>query len=180
MGFGFSLLMLFIIFPSTIILSIIWLSTRKKIFGKILGYLWIFIFCFIALIYIVGGLTADKILSKKDFYGHYIVDREYFKGKQANWQYDNFRFEIKKNDSIYFYTTDKEKTIKTYKGTISTTNPNNYKSARLKINMIQPTIHIMKSDPTIYRSSWNFQLVFFSDKFNNMYFKKGNWKPMND
>jgi hypothetical protein len=180
MGFGFTLLLFFIIFPLTIIFLIIWAITRKKIYGKILGYLWLGLIGFIVLIYTIGSLTADKILSKKNYYGEYIIDRNYFKGKQANWQYDNFRFEIKENDSLYFYVTDKERILKTYKGTIKTTDPSIYKSVRLSINMEQPTIHIMKTNPTIYRSAWSFYLVFHSDKFNNMYFRKGSWKPIND
>jgi len=178
MGFGFSLFFVFILLPLTGILLIIWAITRQKTYGKVLGYLWLGLIGFILLIYTLGALTADKILEKKDFYGQYVVDRSYFKGKQANWQYNNFRFEIKQNDKIYFYVTDKEKILKTYIGTISTLKP--YSSERLVINMEQPTIHIMKSNPTIYRSAWSFYLVFHSNKFNNMYFRKGTWKAIND
>jgi hypothetical protein len=39
--------------------------------------------------------------------------------------------------------------------------------------MEQPTHHIMTSNPTTYRSAWSFYLVFYSPKFNNVYFKKG-------
>ena len=177
MGFGFTLLLVFIIFPLTILLLLVWVISQKKVYGKILSYLWLGLIGFIALIYTIGSLTADKILSKEDYYGHYIIDTSYFKGKQANWQYDNFRFEIKENDSLYFYVTDKERILKTYKGTIKTTDPSIYKSVRLSINMEQPAIHVLTSDPTVYRSAWSFFLVFHSDKFNNMYFRKGTWKP---
>ena len=79
-------------------------------------------------------------------------------------------------ENIYFYVTDKEKILKTYKGKISTLKT--YKSAILVIDMEKPTIHIMQSNPTIYRSAWSFYLVFHSNKFNNMYFRKGVWKPI--
>ena len=121
-------------------------------------------------------VTAKTILDKKDYYGQYIIDRNFFKGKQTNWQYENYRFEIKKNDSIYFYVTDKERILKTFKGTIATTDPSIYKSVRLTTNMGQPNTHILKTNPTIYRIAWNFYLVFHSDKFNNMYFRKVTWK----
>ena len=179
MGFGFTLLMVLVVFPLIILFLIIWAITRKRIYGKILCYLWLGLIVFIALIDAIGSLTADKILSKKDFYGQYIIDRNYFKGRQTNWQYDNFRFEIKENDSLFFYVTDKERILKTYRGVIKTTDPNVYKSVRLSINMEQPTIHVLKTDPTIYRSAWDFLLVFHSEKFNNMYFRKGTWKPIN-
>ncbi len=44
--------------------------------------------------------------------------------------------------------------------------------------MFDPTHHIMASNPTIYRSFKSFYLVFNSSKFNNVFFKKGTWKPL--
>lgn len=124
----------------------------------------------------IQTLTDKKELDKKDYYGQYIVNRNYFPGKQSDWQYNNFRFEIKRNDSIYFYVTNKDRILKTFRGAISTVKP--YNSQILVINMEQPTNHIMESNPTIYRSTWDFYLVFYSSKFNNVYFKKGEWKPL--
>jgi hypothetical protein len=166
------------IFPLSIILLLIWAITRKKIFGKILGYFWLGLLGLFCLGTIIKLLTDKKELDKEDYYGSYIVNREFFKGKQTDWQYDNFRFEIKDNDSIYFYVTDKEKILKTYRGTIKTTDPSQYSSERLIINMEQPTHHILTSNPTTYRSAWHFYLVFHSPKFNNVYFKKGQWEPL--
>ena len=51
-------------------------------------------------------------------------------------------------------------------------------SERLIIKMEQPTHHIMTSNPTTYRSARSFYLVFYSPKFNNVYFKKGQWKTL--
>ncbi len=113
---------------------------------------------------------------KKDYYGEYVINRDYFKGKQTDWQYNHFRFEITKEDSIFFYVTEGEKIIKSYRGKIKTSTP--YSSARLIVQMEQPTHHILKRNPTIYRSAWSFYLVFNSDKFYNVFFKKGKWKPM--
>ncbi|SEA97097.1 hypothetical protein SAMN05443667_113142 [Flavobacterium gillisiae] len=180
MGFGFNLFFIFILLPLSVILLLIWLFSKKKVFGKTLGAIWFGIIGLVVFSGTIQWLTAKTELDKEDYYGQYIIDRDFFKGKQANWQYDKYRFEIKQNDSLYFYVTDKERVLKTYKGTISTTEPYIYKSVRLIINMEQPTIHIIKSNPTTYRSAWSFYLVFYSDKFDNMYFKKGNWKPLND
>lgn len=176
MGLGFSLLFVFILVPLTGILLVIWLLTRKKMFGTILGWIWLGIFGLILLSGIIQWLTAKTELKKKDYYGQYVINRDYFPGKQADWQYEHFRFEIKENDSFYFYVTDKEKILKTYKGTIVTIKP--YSSERLMIHMEQPTHHILTSDPTTYRSAWSFYVVFYSPKFNNVYFKKGKWKPL--
>ena len=46
--------------------------------------------------------------------------------------------------------------------------------------MEEPNHHILIENPTTYRQVWNFYLVFNSKKFNNVFFKKGNWKPLKD
>ncbi|GAA4359445.1 hypothetical protein GCM10023185_26060 [Hymenobacter saemangeumensis] len=120
------------------------------------------------------ALTTKKQLKKQDFYGQYIINRSYFPGRQANWQYDSFRFEIKKNDSLYFYVLQRGKIAQTYKGAISTLKP--YSSHRLVVQMNQPTHHVMESNPTIYRDAWGFYLVFNSPRFGNMFFIKGSWE----
>ena len=148
MGFGFNLFIVFVLLPLTGILLLIWLFSKKKIFGKTLGFIWLGIIGLVILTLALQTLTAKKVLKKKDYYGQYIVDRDFFPGKQANWQYENFRFEIKQDNKLYFYVTEKDKIVKTYFGTISTLTP--YNSERLVINMSQPTIHIMKSNPTIF------------------------------
>jgi hypothetical protein len=176
MGFGFNLLFIFILLPLTGILLVIWLLTQKKVFGQTLGIIWLGIFGLILLSTTIRWLTAKKILKKKDYYGQYIINRDYFPGRQADWQYENFRFEIRENDSLYFYVTDKEKILRTYRGKIQTTD--SYASERLIISMEQPAHHILTSNPTTYRSAWDFYLVFYSPKFNNVYFKKGEWEPL--
>jgi hypothetical protein len=176
MGFGFNLFFIFILVPLTGIFLLIWLLTRKKIVGQTLGIIWIGIFGLILLSRLLQWLTAKTELKKKDYYGKYIVNRDYFRGRQTDWQYENFRFEIKENDSVFFYVTDKEKILKTYRGKIRTTN--SYDSERLILHMEQPTHHILASNPTTYRNAWNFYLVFYSPKFNNVFFKKGKWEPL--
>jgi hypothetical protein len=157
-------------------LLIAWANTEQKIYGKILGAIWFSLFGLIIIGNILGFLTDPKKLSKKDYHGQYVIHRDYFSGPQADWQCNNFRFEIKTNDSIFFYVTDKEKIIQTYRGTVSTVKP--YNSERLVLNMEQPTHHVLSFNPTTYRSAWSFYLVFYSPKFKNMYFKKAKWKPI--
>jgi hypothetical protein len=66
--------------------------------------------------------------------------------------------------------------MRTYVGKIRVTE--NYISEHLLINMPQPTHHILSSNPTTYRYPWYFHLVFYSPKFNNLYFKKGKWEAI--
>ncbi|MFH0893904.1 MAG: hypothetical protein V2A54_05665 [Bacteroidota bacterium] len=175
MGIGFNLFFIFILVPVTGILFVKWLISGKKIFGETFLIIWLGIFGLALIFEVAQWLSAKTILEKKDYYGEYVVNRDFFPGRQSDWQYDNFRFEIKDNDSIYFHVTNKYKILKTYRGSIATIK--SYRSERLLINMEQPTHHIMTSSPTIYRSAWSFYLVFNSPKFNNVFFKKGKWKP---
>ena len=156
---------------------ILYTPNRKNLYGNIIKISLLAIVGLFVLGFIFGQLFTKKILRRDDFIGEYVIDRSYFKGHQADWQYNHYRFEIKDNDSINFYCTDKENIIKTFKGKISVLT--NYKSNRLSIAMEEPTHHILNSNPTIYRQAWSFILVFNSSKFNNLYFKKGNWKPIN-
>jgi hypothetical protein len=171
-GLGF----IFIILPISIILFLLGIFTKKKFFGIALVALWGGLLILWLLSAILRPFYEKKALDKSDFYGEYVVDRNYFSGQQADWQYNNFRFEIKENDSIYFYVTDEKKINETYKGTIATRAP--YQSARLVIEMEKPTHHILTTNPTIYRGVWDFLLVFKSPKFNNMYFRKKKWKKI--
>jgi hypothetical protein len=80
--------------------------------GKIIGFLWLGLLAMVMLISGLNWILGKPNLEKDDYYGLYIVDRSYFSGKQADWQYNHFRFEIKDNDSIYFYVTEKEKSYR--------------------------------------------------------------------
>ena len=173
-----SLKLLFLILISPFIIGIFLYGLKKKteFIGKTILSICTIGMLFVSATLIVGILSKKKVLDKSDCYGKYTIDRNYFAGKQADWQYNNFRFEIKKNDSIYFYITDGEKTYKIYKGKISTLTP--YKSARLVVEMVKPTHHILTTNPTIYREPWDFFMVFNSPKFNNLYFRKGEWEKI--
>jgi len=174
MFLGLKILFLLFISPFIIWLLVIGINNKEKIIGKLilLGFAVGFVFILVSMI--ISILGRKKVLDKRDFYGEYVIDRSYFKGKQADWQYDHFRFEITKDDSIFFYVTEKEKILETFKGTITTLKP--YSSERLVIHMEQPSHHILTTNPTIYREPWDFYLVFNSPKFYNMFFRKGKWR----
>ncbi len=177
MGFGFNLGMIFIIIPVSILLFILGVITKKKIFSIIFFSIWTVIIASVVLTSIIQFLMPDNKLDKDDYYGEYIIDREFFSGKESDWQYNRYRMEIKESDSIFLYTYDKEKLVATHKGGITTVQP--YGSERLVIHMEKPNHHITNTNPTVYREGWgSFYLVFYSTKFHNMYFRKGNWKRM--
>src|SRR5688572_16165164 len=116
-------LFLFVLLPFTLILLIAWALTKNNNFKQLAVASWIIIIIIMVIGKLVQLITDKKELEKEDYYGEYIVNRDYFKGRQSDWQYEHFRFEIKENDSIYFYVTDKEKVIRTHTGVIQTTIP---------------------------------------------------------
>ncbi len=179
MFLGIQILVLILISPFVIWLFSYGIKNKENLIGKVvLSFYALFTFLILSLI-IYGFLSQKMTLDKSDYYGDYIINRNYFKGKQADWQYNHFRFTITKKDSMYFYLTNNNKVEKIFKGKITTVNPYDY-SERLVINMEQPTHHILSTNPTTYRKAWSFILVFKSPKFNNMYFKKGKWKPLKE
>ncbi|MEN8816169.1 MAG: hypothetical protein ABF274_04775 [Nonlabens sp.] len=176
MGWLFLFVLVSLFTIVSIILLVYGVITKQKIVLKTVLFFWLGIFAFYLIATVLHTINSKVVLEKEDFYGLYVVDRTYFPGKQADWQYNNFRFEIKENDSIYFYVTDGLEINKTYKGKISTRAP--FSSARLVIHMENPKHHILNTNPTIYRESWSFMMVFNSPKFHNVYFKKGKWKDI--
>ena len=173
MGPGFAILFLL---PLSIGLLLLWGISGKSFFGKLLAAVWIGLFALLVIFAIIGYFISDKGLEKDDYYGQYVINRSCFLGKQVGWQYNSFRFEIKDNDSIYFYVTDKQKINQIFKGTISTVKPS--VSERLVLHMEPPAHHILADNPTTYRNARGFYLVFNSIKFGNVFFKKGEWKPL--
>lgn len=178
MGFGFNLVMISIVFPLTLVLLLIWIFSKKKMVGIILAVIWGGIFGLILLSICLKPFFSKMKLSLVDYHGEYVIDRDYFSGVQADWQYSHFRFVITEDDSILFHVTDSERIVKTYRGTVSTTDEHDYDSARLKLHMDEPIHHIVQNNPTTYRDVWDFYLVFNSSEYHNMFFKKGDWLPI--
>ncbi len=177
MGFLFNLAFAFILVPLVIILLIVWAVRREAKFGKAILGIFAGVLILVLIAETLRFLTSKKELEKSDYYGTYVIDRDYFPGRQADWQYNTYRFEIRENDSIFLLQTKGRKVVKTYKGVIETVRP--FDSDRLRIKMAPPYCHVTSENPTTYRSAWSFYLVFHSAKFNNMYFRKGNWEPIN-
>ena len=105
----------------SLILMLLWVMFRKNIFGKILGILWLSIFSLILLSYILDGFFSTKYLNQNDIRGEYVIDRDMFPGKQADWQYNHYRFEITDDNKFLFHITNGKKIITTIEGKASFT-----------------------------------------------------------
>ena len=176
MGFGANLFFVFILIPGTLIMLITWIFTRSKQIGRLLLFGWLGVFALAVLSIIVRYFTEKKQLDRDDIYGTYVIDRSKFPGKQADWQYDHYRFTITKDNKFFFYVTDKSKVVTTYQGSISFKEV--YEHPRLVIHLPEPHHHIMEEEPTLYRNVFSFYYVFNSPKYGNVFFTKGDWKEL--
>lgn len=171
----FGLAFLFISFLIvSIILFILKLIFKKKIFNTLNIAWWIFFISIPFILMILSFFTSKKEIEKEDLVGNYIIDRTKCSGKQADWQYNHYRFKITEDDKIFFYVT--ENIIKTIEANITYTEYTH--SPHIKIELDEPKFHILAENPTLYREIWAFYYVFESSKFGNMFFTKGNWKEI--
>lgn len=168
--FFFILLVIFGVF----ITMLIGLFSKNKIFKRIAATFWIGLISLISFFYILDLFQSRMELDKNEIYGEYIINKNKCPGKQANWQYDHYRFKITKDNKIHFYITEKEKIVKTLIGTVEIIE-HYTPSPLLKIKFEEP-FHIVKDSPTLYREIWTFYYVFHSEKFGNMFFTKGDWE----
>jgi energy-coupling factor transporter transmembrane protein EcfT len=161
-------------FFGILIFMIYGIFSKNKIIKKIATISWIMLFSLIAFFFVLKFFTTKMKLCENEIYGEYVIDKNKCAGKQADWQYNNYRFEIKKNNKIYFYITRKERIVKTIIKDLKFNN--GHSSPFLDIDLRDSDFHILKENPTLYREIWTFYYVFHSEKFGNMFFTKGKWK----
>ena len=163
-----------IICPLTLLLLVIWFLTKKRIFGKITGGIWMFLFSLISLMCVASLFTQKMSLDKNEIYGEYVINKNKCPGKQANWQYEQYRFEIKKDNKLYFKILKNKKVIKTIVKNIEI-KEYYHPSPRLDIKTNIDDFHIIRENPTLYREIWTYYYVFHSEKFGNIFFTKKKW-----
>src|SRR6185312_2821321 len=78
MGFFLGVLLVFVL---TAILLLFWLSKGNIIYLKLIGIIWLGVFGLFFLGIIVNFIKSKKELKKTDYYGQYIINRAYYKGK---------------------------------------------------------------------------------------------------
>ncbi len=176
MGFGFNLLFILVLLPLSGLLLLLWGTTQKKEFAKMLGRLWIGVFGLILFSTIVQFFQTKKTIEKKDIYGDYIVDRTKFPGRQADWQYESFRFTISRKNELIFYKTNGSIILSA--DTAKVEFLEYFRNDRIRVLRDSSMHHIVEKEPSLYREVWSFYYVFKSPKFGNVFFRKGNWEPI--
>ena len=180
MGKGILIYLTFLI-PMTIIFIIIWAIFRKKIIIKSIGVIWGIFTILILLAFVVEKKMQPIVISNSDICGEYIIDRTKFEGKQAEWQYENFRYKITESEELIFESKiygnkwKSEKVKVSYSSGYYDENKKEYCNRKIRIHSDSTTHHIIKDNPTLFRKSFNFYYVFKSEKFGNVFFKKGKW-----
>ena len=178
MGFGFNLLVTFLVLPLSAILLFLSFTSKRKVYKKILLWIWIGVLSLVLFSTIVQYLNTKQTVQKKDIYGSYIIDRTQFSGANADWQYNHFRFEITPQNQFLFHQTDQREIIKT--DTANVEFLEQYLNHRIIIHPTTEMHHIVETKPTLYRQLRSFYYVFKSPQFGNVFFKKGIWQAIDE
>lgn len=127
-------------------------------------------FLLIGVLLLVRWLNSNVKLSKSDFYGDYVINRDFFPGPDAQWQYEHYKFTIRPDDSLFFYVMAGDSIRSVHKGKMIVSNA--YASARVTFDMQPPVHHVFTEQPLIVRNRWGFTIVLYSPYYNHMYFEK--------
>lgn len=187
MGKGIPMFFYLILLPLTAMLLLTWgviyLRWKKHTAFYILLAFWGFFIFGTVLLRITEPYFKPMILTNKDIIGDYIVDKNKFPGRQADWQYENFKFTINENDELIFQSRIydnvwKSDTVKvSYSSGYYDLDKKEYCNRKLRVHSDSTTHHIIRDNPTLFRQNFNcFYYVFESEEFGNVFFKKGQWK----
>jgi hypothetical protein len=164
--------------PLVVSLLILWIVSADKFFGQLLGLIFSGILGIGLLITTIQFFFSKKDLQRDDICGEYVIDRTKFPGKQADWQYDHFRFEITKENKFLFHITEGDVIHKTDTGKVVFLEA--CQRPRIILQVAPPRHHIIEDKPTLYSASVLFYYVFHSPRFGNVFFTKGKWTDRNN
>ena len=173
MGKGI-VMILYFFGPVTILLLLIGIIFREKDILKSIVVIWILIAGLMIVAALAEFINTPKRVEESDLYGEYVIDKNKFGGKQAEWQYEHYKFEIKSNRTLIFSQLQNNGKFKT-----EIVNVKIYDDGvRSYLNIIstEKNSHIIQESPTLFRKRFCFYYVFKSKKFVNMFFKKDTWK----
>ena len=173
-AFGF----LFVIFlVITLFLLLLKFIFKHKIFNTLILGLWLLFISLPILIIIEDIFTSKKEIDTNDIYGEYVINKNKCAGKQADWQYEHYRFKITEDNKLHFFIFNNNK--KLIKTIVKNIEIKNGFSPHLDIKPTENDFHILRQNPTLYREVWSFYYVFESEKFGNMFFTKKKWYEFN-
>lgn len=98
----------------------------------------------------------------------YEIDTSFYPGKNANWQKEHFRFQVKQDDTFIFYDRLADNSEREYHGSITWAHQN---PEKWSIQMNE-SHHVIDPHPVLYRNQKQIYYVFRSKLFGNMFFRK--------
>jgi len=143
--------------------------------------------------------TSPMTVKKYHLKGTFVINREMFKGKNADWQYDHYWINIK-NDTLFLHIMSNGKEIKMYKRQIAYIDPYHRMQSRRdhvffgfvntdkefqnqhanneeqRIFIESEEHHMLINDPRLLASPFSFNIVLVSNRYGNMFFTRGKWK----
>lgn len=187
MGKEIVAILFLIMLPVSTLLILTWIFTYAKqkkhhALFFLIG-IWAVFIIGIVLLWIAEPYLKPMIVTKQDIIGTYVIDKEQFPGEHADWQYDNFKFTITENDELIFQSRIygnvwKSDTLNvSYSTGYYDLNKKEYCNIKIRIHADSTSHHIIRDNPTLYRQKFKrFYYVFESEKFGNVFFKKGKWQ----
>lgn len=157
--------------PLTVVFIMAWLYTGNKIYGYLLLILWAIPFVLWAVVRLMYPPKME--VRRADIYGTYVIDRSRYAGKQADWQYNHFKFKIEQPDKFTFYVMEQDSLVAFYRAKVKFSGRYSH---RIALEMMDtPAYHIIAENPSLYREPYSFYYVFTSKKIGNVFFTKKKW-----
>jgi energy-coupling factor transporter transmembrane protein EcfT len=139
------------------------------------------------ILFLIEFMKSPMHVSKRKLNGNYSIDKEMFKGKNANWQHAHYELNVK-DYVMTLKIKDNGHVIKEYSQALKPINTNkhsffnfhgnyygdnNTDEIELK-NIITDSInhHMLRYNPRLLVEPFQFYIVLRSTKYGNMYFIK--------
>lgn len=178
-----------LLLPIAAIVLVIWLTKRRTWKDKsaviTLASIWLFFIGLLVLDNLLRPYFRPMIVTQDDIHGSYVIDRDKFPGAQADWQYNNFRLHILPNDKLVFEYRVYDNYWKSeivdvsYSSGYYNFEVEDYCNRKIRVHSDSSNHHIIRDNPTLYRlPGYKFYYVFESEKFGNVFFKKGTWHSL--
>ncbi len=145
-------------------------KSNKKFPIYFLVFVWLAFIGGSGILYLSMPFLNPMKVKKENLYGTYEIIKDKFDKKQSEWQHNNFELEITNNSILKLYKLKPQKKII---DSVSIKIVESSVRSNFVVKSDSLTHHIIKNSPTLFRKRYNnFYLVFKSDKYHNMFFKK--------
>lgn len=122
-------------------------------------------------LYSIGdSMPHRRRVSPYDVYGTYRIDRKFFSGKNADWQYEHYKFTITPDNKFLLTEIDDAGVSHQYAGKVSWFGTHTRRA--LWSAKLNEKHHLRVDSPTLIRSYFTFYYVIYSEKYGNMYFRR--------